>query len=87
MEQIIKDIVEVGQDDWGDVPVYLTKKSRLGKELAWKYRKAHFFAFTDQAKELIALAVTILMVFLTFSFFTAHFLLYITGFYQANLPH
>lgn len=80
MESIIRQAVEVGDEDYGvdNVSVY---RSTMFKEFRWKYRKAHFFAFTQRSKEAVMLGAVVIGSLLLISYFTAHFLLYITGYY------
>lgn len=53
--------------------------------LAWKYRKARFFSITERSREAAALGFAIIFSAVVLSYFVAHFLLYITGYYQTAI--
>lgn len=79
MEAILKSAVEVCDEDYGIDGNYV---SRIRKDLQWRYRKQHFFAFTRRSKEALYLLFTILFVIAVGSYFFTHFMLYVTGYYS-----
>lgn len=56
--------------------------SHLRSQLARKYRLQHFLAFTDRSKEALWSFTAFLLFTAVISYFTAHFLLFITGYYN-----
>ncbi len=59
--------------------------SRLYGELRWRHRKNVFFSVTERSKEMIWSGVRVVFFTLAVAYFSAHFMLYITNYYQ-NTP-
>ncbi len=80
MENVIRTAVEVCDNDYDlvGIPGYV---SRIAREQKWKYRKARFFAWTERAKEMIFVGGSVCFGAIVISYFTAHWVLYITGYY------
>lgn len=60
-------------------------KSSIKNQLKWRYRVEHFLSLTEKGKEALWQGATFIFALVVISYFVAHWLLWLTGYYNQQL--